>query len=120
MLETTSTPEVVQQPAIVDPAGNPAEPANTSRRAEIVDLVTQRAQQVAASTRTRLETVRNTATARVQNLRKASADLVATSRERIRETRAAVPNKVRTAVHDQLEKAASALQAAAKRVAPRA
>jgi hypothetical protein len=116
MLETTPTPEVTPPPTIVDPAGNPAEPVSTSRRAELVDLVTQRAQQVAASTRTRLETVRSTATARVQNLRKASADLVAT----VRGSRAAVPNKVRTAVHDQLERAASALQAAAKRVAPRA
>jgi hypothetical protein len=123
MLETPSTPEVVQPPTIVDPAGNPApatEPTLASRRAELVDLVTQRAQKVATTTRTRLETARNTATARVQDLRKAGAAFVTTSRNRIRESRAAVPARVRSAVHDQLERAASALQAAAKRVAPRA
>jgi hypothetical protein len=122
MLETTSTPEVVPPPTIVDPAGNPAdsatEPTLASRRAELVDLVTQRAQQVAATTRTRLEAARNTATARVQDLRKASVELVATSRQRLTESRVVV--QVRSTVHDQLERAASALQAAAKRVAPRA
>jgi hypothetical protein len=123
MLENTSKPEAVQPPAIVDPAGNPApatEPTLASRRAELVEVVTQRAHQVTATTRTRLETARTTATARVQELRKASTAFIATSRDRISQSRVKVPAQVRSTVSEQLVRVASALQAAAKRVAPRA
>jgi hypothetical protein len=113
-LETTTAPKT---PTLVDPAGEPvapAEPTLATRRAELVDVVTKRAQRVAATTRTRIESARNTAVARVQELRKAAGDALANT------TREGVPARVRNVVHDQLERAATALHAAAKRIEPRA
>jgi hypothetical protein len=112
MTETTTTPPAqtpVQPPVLVDPAGQPATPAEptlASRRAELVDVVTKRAQRA----RDRLESARDNAVARV---RKASDALVNSTRDR-------VPERVRVAVHDRLERAATALHNAAKRLEPRA
>jgi hypothetical protein len=120
MTDTTPTqsPEPTPKPTVGDVLRDPSLLA--SRREELVQLVTQRAQKVAATARTGLESARTDVAARVQDLRKASDTFVAASRERLRGSSQTVTMRVRTVLHERLERAAAALQAAAKKVEPRA
>ena len=117
MIDTTvSEKPAVPSTLLTDALRNPLLLA--SRRAELVQLATERASKLAADARTRVEGARTDASARVQELRKASDAMIAGTLERGRMCRVAVPARLRRVVHDQLLRAALALQALAKRVEP--
>jgi hypothetical protein len=117
MLDTTvSEKPAVPSTLLADALRNPLLLA--SRHAELVQLATERASKLAADARTRVEGARIDAAARVQELRKASDAMIAGTLERGRTCRVAVPARLRRVAHDQLLRAALALQALAKRVKP--
>ena len=89
-----------------------------ARRAELLQLATDRASKLAAEARTRVEAARIDTTARVQELRKASDTMISGALQHSRTWRVAVPARLRRVAHDQLLRAALALQALAKRVEP--
>jgi hypothetical protein len=114
MPETTVSEKPAVPASLLDALRNPLLLA--SRRAELVQLATERANKLAADARIRVEGARTGATARVQDLRKASDALIADALELSRAVRVAVPARLRRLAHDQLLRAALALQALAKRV----
>jgi hypothetical protein len=120
MPETNATPETTPQPAplptFMEALRNPTLLA--ARRGELVQLASDRATKLAADARTRLQTARTGAVARAQDLRKASDAFVANALGRIQKSRLAVPLRVRSLAHVQLERAARALQDLANRVEP--
>ena len=89
-----------------------------SRRAELIQLATERASKLAAEARTRVEVARADATARVQELRKTSDTLLASALQRGLNLRTSVPASLRRVAHCQLLRTAEALQAVAKRLEP--
>ncbi|HYS80090.1 MAG TPA: hypothetical protein VEM76_05240 [Anaeromyxobacteraceae bacterium] len=89
-----------------------------ARRAELLQLATDRASKLAAEARTRVEAARSDTTARVQELRKASDTVIAGALDHGRAWRVAVPARLRRVAHDQLLRVALALQALAKFVEP--
>jgi hypothetical protein len=113
---TVSEKPVVPSALLADALRNPLLLA--SRRAELVQLATERASKLAADARTRVEGARTDATARVQELRKASDALIAGALERSRACRVEVPARLRLLAHNQLLRVALALQALAKRIEP--
>jgi hypothetical protein len=117
MLDTTvSEKPAVPSTLLADALRNPLLLA--SRRAELVQLATERASKLAADALTRVSGARTDAAARVQELRKASDAMIAGTLERGRTYSAAVPAHLRRVAHDQLLRVALALQALAKRVEP--
>jgi hypothetical protein len=117
MLDTTASEKpAVPSALLADALRNPLLLA--SRRAELVQLATERATKLAAEARTRLEGARVEATTRVQQLRKASDGMIAGALERSRACRAELPARLRRVAHGQLLRAAQALQALAKRLEP--
>jgi len=117
----TTAPAVSEKAAVpstilADAVRNPLLLA--ARRAELLKLATDRASKLAAEARTRVEAARKDSTARVQELRKASDTLIASALDHGRAWRVAVPARLRRVAHQQLLRAALALQALAQRVEP--
>ncbi len=117
MPETTvSEKPAVPSTLLADALRNPLLLA--TRRDELVRLATERASMLATGARIRVEGARTDATARMQELRKASDAMIADALERSRACRVAVPARLRRVAHDQLLRAALALQALAKCIEP--
>ena len=118
MPDTTTVSEKPAVPSTIlaDAVRNPLLLA--ARRAELLKLATARASKLAAEARTRVEAARIDTTARMQELRKASDSMISGALEHSRAWRVAVPARMRRVAHDQLLRAALALQALAKRVEP--
>jgi len=111
-----TTPPPAALPTLTEALRNPSQ--LLARRAAIVKAATDRAQQAAAAARTRLQNVEAVAATRVQDLRKSTDALVATTVARVRNVSA--PARVRSAVSGGLVRAAQSLQTLASRVGPAA
>jgi hypothetical protein len=111
----TTTVQLPPLPTLTDAFCNPSQ--LVARRGEFVKLASDRAHHVAAAARTRLQTVGTVATARAQELRKSTDEFVTTALAGVR--KATVPARVRSVVHTELQRAAQALQALAKRTEPK-
>jgi hypothetical protein len=117
----TETPVPVPSSLLADALKNPL--ALASRRRELVQLATDRANKLAADARTRVADARTRvadATTRVQALRKSNDAKLAALVERTRTYGMALPARFRRGASGQLLCAANALQALAKRIDPSA
>jgi hypothetical protein len=107
----------------------PAAPANfadalrdprllVSRRGEIVKLAAELASQLAATARAQIQSSTAAAAARTQDLRNKANAAIASAVGRFGPSRLTIPTTLRRAAHDQLQRAAGALQELAKRIQP--
>ena len=116
MNDTISTPaETMSMPPAME--ATPETKPLASRTEALTGLVI-RARTAASRARVELGAARNIAVGRVQDARVEADAFVAASMDRVRQSLVAAATPVRGALREQLERAACALQAAAKRVDP--